>query len=53
MAKNPKNLFGIMDLFKSKPKIDPVTNKPPAKQGVQFGPTKKEATDTLLSLIHI
>ena len=36
-----------MDLFKSKPKIDPVTNKPPAKQGVQFGPTKKEATDTL------
>ncbi len=47
MAKNPKNLFGIMDLFKSKPKIDPVTNKPPAKQGVQFGPTKKEATDTL------
>lgn len=47
MAKNPKNLFGIMDLFKSKPKIDPVTNKPPTEQGVQFGPTKKEATDTL------
>ena len=36
-----------MDLFKSKPKIDPVTNKPPTEQGVQFGPTKKEATDTL------
>lgn len=44
MAK--KNILGgILDLFR--PKKDPVTNLPSTKQGVQFGPTQREATDTL------